>query len=249
LNVEAESQALKQRSAELAAQLDAAIVTVDRSGINAALAESRRLAGAARAARAEVSKRLADGKAPGVPLGPRGWIRKTQTDLMGRDLDPHLQGRVAVTSELVAYHVHRRDTVAAAIRSAYREAAERFERPPALLSADRGHIGVLRQQGSFLDEDGEELHAALRRFLDSAGVLREGLAEGDRIAEAAEAALERLRTAPVEAQIEAEAGPTALFSAQQWVQSRWSAALDSQPIDAVTGAPIPVGAKPASRRK
>jgi hypothetical protein len=140
-----------------------------------------------------------------------------------------------VTPALIRYHEHRRDEVAAAFRSAYGRAAEEYERRPALTAASAGHVAVLRQRGLLVAEGGEELQAALQRFRDSAGVLREGLQEADRIAEAADAALEQLRSAPWLAAVEAEGGPMSLTTVNSWVIGRMSAAMGSEPLDAVSG--------------
>jgi hypothetical protein len=141
IDVEHESELLKERSRDLAAQLDAAIPTVDRTGIREALAESRRLAVAADEARADIERRLSRGQPPGVQLGPHGPVRRVKVLPNGRDAEPFLRGRIAVTSELVAFHRHRIDVVAAAFRDAYTSAGEQFERcrrcwpPPGCSSA------------------------------------------------------------------------------------------------------------------
>jgi hypothetical protein len=239
-NVEHESELLKQRSAELAAELDNALPAVDRSGIAAALAESRRFADAAAAARAEVSRRLAHGLPAGVALGPVGVVRRVPSTPSGRDPDPQLRGRVAITAELLRYHHHRRDSLAPAYRAAYGAAAEAFEARPSLVAASKGHLAVLRQRGNFTAEGGEELQAALTRFLDAAGVLRAGVRDADEIAAAAEGALENLRSLPALAELEDEAGPMSVTSTAQWVAGRISAALGAEPVDAATGAPVAV---------
>jgi hypothetical protein len=247
IDTEAESRALLERSQDLAAQLEAALPVVDGTMIREALAESRRLGDAAEAARAEVDRRLAAGKSPGCPLGPLGAIRKVRTLPNGRDAEPGLRGRTPITLEIVGYHDHRRDVVAAAYRAAYTEAAERLERRPTLVAAARGHITELRRRETYLTEGGQELETALRRFLDAPVALDAGCQEADKIAVAAEQALGWLRTAPAEAQIEAQHGPVAQFTTAQWVAAQTSLALGSEPVDAKTGAPIE--AKPASSRR
>jgi hypothetical protein len=237
VNVEAESEALQERSADLAAQLDAAVVTVDRTPIRKALAESKRLAAAADAARAEVAKRVANGRAPGVPLGPVGPIRKVLDLPNGMDADPVLRGMAAVTRELGAFLVHKRDVVARAYRDAYLAAGEQYESRPALVAAARGQLNELRRRESFGAEGGAELDASLRRSLDSAGVLREGLRDADDIQREAETVLKRLGTAPVMAELEDTHGPMAMTSLNSWVVARVSQTLD-EPLDATTGRPV-----------
>jgi hypothetical protein len=238
---------LRERSAELAAQLDAAVVTVDRSGIDQVLAESQRLDAAARAARADVSRRLAAGRQPGVPLGPVGPVRRVPEGPNGQpDGDPWLKGRVALTPELFDYWTHRRDVVAPAYRDAYLAAGAQYEARPSLLAAARGHGALLRDRESVTSEGGVELYAALRRFLDSAGSIREGVAQADEIQREAEAALERLHAAPGLAAVEDEHGPMAATAVNQWIGGRISAVLGSEPVNATTGRPVE--AKPAGRR-
>jgi hypothetical protein len=238
IDVEAESQQLRERSADLAAQLDAAVVTVDRTPIAEALAESDGLAAAADAARAEVARRLARGEPAGVGLGPVGPIRRVRDLPNGQDADPVLRGRATVTRELGAYHVHRRDVVAAAYRDAFGRAGQQYEPRASLVAAARGHLTELRRRESFGPEGGAELDAALRRFLDSAGVLREGLREADDIAASAEAALKRLGTAPMMAELEDTHGPMHMTNLNQWLVGRVSQALGGEPVDATTGRPV-----------
>jgi hypothetical protein len=238
IDTEAESRALLERSQDLAAQLEAATPAVHDTGIREALAESQRLGDAAEAARAEVEGRLVAGKPPGCPLGPFGAIRRVRTLPNGRDAEPGLRGRTPITPELVGYHEHRRDVVTAAYRTAYTEAAEQLERRPTLIAAARGHITELRRRETYVTEGGQELETALRRFLDTPSALQMGHHEADKIAFTAEQALGWLRTAPAEAQIEAQHGPVAQFTTAQWVAAQTSLALGSEPVDAKTGVPI-----------
>jgi hypothetical protein len=254
IDVEQESAAVRERSADLAAQLDAALVTVDRSGIREVLAESKRLHGDALAARDRVSQRLAKGQPAGVPLGPAGPIRRVSTDQLGRDLDPHLKGRLAVTPELAAYWVHRRDVVAGAFRAAFVEAGERFAQSPSLAAAARGHLALVRSRGTFVAEGGDILEAALNRHQDVGPTIRLGVIEADDISARAEAALAELATAPLAAAVEAEHGPTAALSTQQWLNTRWARAVrdENDVIDVMTGEPVgvtPVEVKPVASRK
>ena len=92
----------------------------------------------------------------------------------------------------------------------YSITAQAFDRRPTLLAAARGHLALLRQRQSFTDEGGEELAAALDRFLNSAGTLRAGLQQADEISGEAQMALENLRSAPALAELEDERGPAAL---------------------------------------
>jgi hypothetical protein len=248
IDVEAEAQQYRQRSAELAGMLDAGVPTVDKSGIRQALAESKRLEGEVADARAEVSKRLARGAPAGCPVGPHLPIRPVVTDFRGVDLDPQLRGRTPVTPQLLQFWQHRKDVVADAIRTAYTEAGERLNTQPALLAACRGHVAELRQRGAFVDEGGGQLLAALQRHQDAAELLRSGPQEADEVEGKAREALERLRSLPMLAEMEAEQGPMALASINSWVIARVSAAID-QPVDAKTGKPIPLDqVKPASSR-
>jgi hypothetical protein len=246
IDVEHESELLKQRSHDLAAQLGATVVVVDRTGIEEALAESRRLAERAAAARAAVAARLAAGQQPGAALGPFQPIRKVRTLPDGRDPDPHLQGRVAVTAELLDFHTHRRDVVAAAYREAFARAGARLDARPALVAAAKGHLSLLRERGSFTAEGGDRLDRSLRSFLDIAGTLRAGQQEADEIAAAAEVALTQLRAAPLQAVMEAEGGPMADLRLASFAVGRMSAAMGGEPLDAASGKPI---GKPTGRRR
>jgi hypothetical protein len=106
---------------------------------------------------------------------------------------------------------------------------------------------VLRQRESVTAEGGVDLYAALRRFVDSAGVIRQSVAQADEIAAEAEAALERLRAAPSLPAVEDEHGPMAMTSVKQYVFGRTSAALAGEPVDATTGRPVET--RPAGRRR
>jgi hypothetical protein len=254
IDVEAESEALRQRSAELVEMLDAALVTVDRTGIREVLAESKQLHTEALAARDRVSQRLAKGQPAGVPLGPAGSIRKVRTDAWGHDLDPHLKGRLACTPELAAYWVHRRDVVAGAFRAAFVEAGERFAQNPSLVAAATGHLGLVRSRGTFMAEGGDTLEAALNRHQDVGPTIRSGVIEADGISARAEAALSELATAPLAAAVEKEHGPVAQLSTAQWVNSRWARAVgdENAVLDVMTGEPVgvtPVEVKPVAGRK
>jgi hypothetical protein len=248
IDVQQESEAVRERSLELAELLAGAVVVVDRTEIRQALAESKRLADAAAAARAEVGRRVARGEPPGAALGPVGPIRRVKTGPNGQDLDPVLLGRLVCSAELRQYWEHRFE-LAATIRAAYEQASEQCSRRPALLAAAYEHLSLLRRRRSFAAEGGEALQAAVGAFENLGPVIREGVAEAEEIRFRAEAALEDMRTAPTAAALEAEAGPVALFHAQQYLTGRISAAMGSVPIHSVTGAPIPVETEPADSRK
>jgi hypothetical protein len=253
VNPEAESAELAQRSRELTELLDASTPIVDRSGISEALSESRRLSAAAKDARAEVSKRLAKGMSAGCPLGPHGPIRRVKSLLNGRDADPYLRGRLAVTPELERYHLQRRDVLGPAVRSAYAEAGERFDSHLALMAAARGHLAVLHARECFADEGGRELAAALARFSDAAGVLRAGMREADEIEARAHSALDEMASAPLAAALEAQEGPTAALAVHQWTNAVKSAVMHGAlPVDAESGVALeskPGEPEPVAGRK
>jgi hypothetical protein len=173
IDVEAESASLKERSAELAQLLDAGHPVVDRSHVRQALAESQRLAREARRARQEVAARVAAGLDARCVVGRQPPVRRVQTDpRTGRDLDP-LGGRSAVTSELLDFWTHKRDVVAAAVESSYREAAERTPYRPALVASAKAHIGLLRTRETMLSESGVELEGAVNAYEQSFVNLRQ----------------------------------------------------------------------------
>jgi hypothetical protein len=252
IDVERESQEILERSRDLAAALDAALPSVDRSGIREALAESKRLAAAAATARNDVARRLAKGMSPGCPLGPAGPIRRVRT-VNGRDTDPWLKGRLVCSPELRSYHEHRRDQVAGAYRAAYAEAGERFDSHLALLAAARGHVSVLRARDSVGLEGGVELEAAIANFSDAAGVLRAGMREADEIEAAAQSALDEMASAPLAAAIEAQEGPTAALAVHQWTNAVKSAVMQGgSPVDAESGVALeskPGEPEPVAGRK
>jgi hypothetical protein len=164
IDVEAESAALKERSAELAQLLDAGHPVVDRSQVRQVSAESQRLAKETHRARREVAARVAAGLDAGCVVGRQPPVRRVKTDpRTGRDLDP-LGGRSAVTDELLRFWEHKRDVVAPAVEGQYREAAERTPLRPPLLAAARQHIALLRQREMMLSEGGVELEASLAAY-------------------------------------------------------------------------------------
>jgi hypothetical protein len=186
---EAESQALKQRSLELAELLDAGHPVPESPA--AVLAESRRLGAAAHQARRAVAVKVAAGLDPGCPVGRPPAVRRVRTDQRGRDLDP-LHGRAVISAEIVAYWEHRRDVVAPAVEASYRQAAEKTPYRPALVAAARGHIAVLGQRQSNT-EGGAELNAALQRYDVAYTALREAALDTQQIAVEAEDRLASLR--------------------------------------------------------
>jgi hypothetical protein len=145
-----------------------------------------------------------------------------------------LKGRLVINAELVRFWTHKRDVVAAAYRSAFSEAGERLAAHPALVAAARDHLARLHQRETFIAEGGEALTAALNRFTDCAGRLRAGRAEADEIEAQAERALAETRSAPLEALLEAEHGPTGALTAHQLASALTSAA-SGMPFDADTG--------------
>jgi hypothetical protein len=65
--------------------------------------------------------------------------------------------------------------------------------------------------------------------------LRLGGQQADEVAAEAQAAIDRLMAAPLEAEIEKAHGPAALLSAHQFATGAWSAANDGMPVDAQSG--------------
>jgi hypothetical protein len=190
IDVEAEGQALAERSGELIAMLDSSHPVVGPPP--AELDESRRLGRAAHEARKRVAEAVARGRDPGCPLGPPAPVRRVRTDpRTGRDLDP-LGGRQAVTSELVAYWEHRRDCVAPAVEAQYRSPAEAMPYQEPLAAAARGHLSVLQGRQS-RGEGAEELHRALRGYNESYESLRSNALDSQGIAREASERLASLR--------------------------------------------------------
>jgi hypothetical protein len=187
---EAESQAMAERSLELAGLLDAGHPVV--KGTPAVLAESARLGRAAHRARLEVAAKVAAGADPGCPVGNEPPVRRVRTDNRGRDLDP-LGGRAAVTPELIAFWEYRRDVVFPAVEAMYRRAAEETPYRPALVAAAKGHLGVLRERWSMLSEGGVELEAAVESYDSAFVVLRQNANDCQMIATEAENRLVALR--------------------------------------------------------
>ena len=195
IDVEAESSALMQRSAELASLLAGSEPVVDRSPIRAVEEEAARLGKMARAARSYVAIQLAAGldAGVGVVVGRPPPIRRVKTDARGRDLDP-VHGRAVITPALLAYWEHQRDVVGPTTEGAYRRAIEVCPWQPALVASVKGHLGLLGLRGSGKDEGARELHSALRQYELAYSVLRDGAHDAQNIATAARsriAALER----------------------------------------------------------
>jgi hypothetical protein len=190
--LETESEALKQRSAELTGLLDAGHpVTGGAPGV---WAESRRLGAAAHQARRDVAARVAAGLDPGagVTVGRHPPVRQVKTDSKGRDLDP-LGGRTVITPELVAYWTYQRDVVAEAVEGVYRQAAAERPYRDALVAAARGHIELLRDRRTSLGEGGVELEAALGRYDNAFVALRQAANDARAIATEAQNRLDSLK--------------------------------------------------------
>jgi hypothetical protein len=189
-SLEAESEALRQRSEDLAQLLGSGHpVVVPPADV---LGESRRLGAVAAAARKQVASRLAAGLTPGagVVVGRQPPVRRVQTDRRGRDLDP-LHGRTVITPELVAYWEHRRDAVAPAVEGSYREAAERTPYSEALVAAAHGHLAVLQGRQS-RGEGAGGLVAALKAYDDVFTALRQSAIDAQQVANQAQARLDSL---------------------------------------------------------
>ena len=169
LDVEAESAALKARSAQLVVLLDASTPVLDPSPIREVRAQANRLARLAHAARLIVAAKLASGDDPGVAVGHQPPIRRVGN---GRsDPDPILKGRAAITPELLAYWEHQRDVVARVTEDTYRQAILDSPHQPALVAAAHGHLGVLGLRQSRGEGD-QELWAALKAYEGAYASLR-----------------------------------------------------------------------------
>ena len=184
IDPEAEAAAIRVRSAELAALLDAGIPVVDLGPVRAAQAEAARLGAVAQAARKDVAVRLAAGMdaGAGVVVGRSRPIRRVRTDARGRDLDGVLKGRAAITPQLIRCIEFRRDVVGPTIADAYRRAIEARPWRPALVAAVRGHIGLVGLRQNSDSEGGPALAAALETYERSYAVLREAIIDGEHVA-------------------------------------------------------------------
>jgi hypothetical protein len=189
IDVEAESQELRDRSLELVELLkDVPVLGPPPPELD----ESRRLGRAAHQARQRVAERVARGQDPGCPLGPPAPIRRVRTDpRTGRDLDP-LRGRQAVTGELLQFWTYRQDVVAAAVADWYTRAAEETPFSEPLVCASRGHLAVLEGRRS-ASEGGSELSQALKAYVDCFEGLRSNGLDSQQIANEAAGRLASLR--------------------------------------------------------
>jgi hypothetical protein len=231
IDVERESQALHQRSADLVAQLDAGHPVVEP--IPGVWAERRRLAAATHQARREVAAKVAAGLDPGCVVGPSAPIRHVKTDpRTGHDLDP-LHGQSVVTDALVAYWEWQRDTLAPAIEAQYRMAAEKTPHRPSLVAAARQHIGVLQQRATMLTEGGVDVEAAATRYDGAYERLRMGALDAQAIAGEAMTRLRALRRITAEAELGDD------FDERPFIAAALSATTDL-PINADTLAPLVV---------
>jgi hypothetical protein len=191
IDVEAESEALRRRSTDLAELLDAGHPVLGPQPPE--VDESRRLGHVANVARQQVGARVAAGKDPGegVTVGAAPQIRRVRTDRWGNDLDP-MHGRTTITPQLVAYWEHRRDVVAVAVEGRFRQALEQNPYRPALVAAVQGHLAMLRQRRS-TGEGLDVLDGALRRYDQAYANLRESALDAQHIATEAEDRLASLR--------------------------------------------------------
>ncbi len=173
IDVEAESEVLRERSLGLARLLDEGHPVVESPAD--VWSESRRLGQLAHQARRIVATRIALGQDPGagVTVGRQPPVRRVHTDARtNRDVDP-LGGRSAITPELIRFWQHKRDEVADAVEAQFRQAAEAMPYRPTLVAAAHGHLEVLRQRRSMLSEGGDQLEASLRSYDDAHVALRQ----------------------------------------------------------------------------
>ena len=198
--LEAESEALRERSAELVRLLDEAAPIVDRTPIYEVKQEARALAAAAHAARQVVAEKIAANVTPGTPVGRQPLVHRVRTDSKGKDLDP-LHGRPVITPELIASVEHQRYVVGPAIEGVYRQAV--LDRPwrAALVAAVRGQLELLRVRQSFKIEGGEELAASLIRYEAAFSAVAAGINDGQTVTTEATARLANLERVRAEATI------------------------------------------------
>lgn len=234
IDPQAESQALAERSLELAEMLDRALPVVDQGPIRTALAESRRLGLEAKHARDDVARRVAAGGEPGCPVGPQPPIRRVPSTRTGQDPDPIMRGRAVVTPELVDYWIHRRDHVGPAIVAAHQDAAAGLAELRPLLAACRGHLSMLRPRGEDEAEGGPVLRAAVAHFTDLRAALASGINDGQSVVSEAADRLGILRGEATAGKL----GDQGIDWVQPWVAGRVAAVLQLDgPIDVT--APLP----------
>jgi hypothetical protein len=232
-DLEAESRALRQRSAELVELLGVLPVV---EGMPAVWAERRRLAAATHKARRTAAAKVAAGMDnPGVIVGSQPPIRRVETDWKGLDLDP-FHGSPVVTPELVAFWEWQRDVLAPAYEAQYRKAATETPYSEALVAAANGHIALLRARHSMLAEGGTEVEAAVARYDQAYMNLRQGPIDAQAIAGEAEIRLASLRRIAVQAELGDDLDERGFIAAV--VSQRDEVGL----VDAKTGTPlVPAG--------
>jgi hypothetical protein len=191
-SLEAESEALKQRSLELVELLDAGHPVLDRTQLRAVLVESKRLAGETHRARRDVAARVAAGLDPGCPIGRAPAIRRVKTDWRGRDEDP-LGGRAVVTDALLEFWRYRRDVVFPAVEAMFRAACESTPYRLALVASARGHVALLQGRCTMQTEAGDLLEAALGTYDVAYANLRQSVVDATEIAAVAQERLDALR--------------------------------------------------------
>lgn len=254
IDPEGESQALAQRSAEIAEALQSLIVEVDRSGIREAQAEAARLGSLAHEAKARVAEALRRGKPLplGTSLGAVPPIRRVPR--AGRDLAVYdtTAGRSVISSELVELWRYRRDVLGPAITAAYEQAARSLAQVPAVEAAARQHLNTLRIRQNFVAEGGPAVEAALAAHQAQRGRMAEGLSEGQAVSVEAENRLAALGAERATAALEGRGVP----SHDAWIAAKTAGYLGtelldvSNPLGAPAGpAPTPVaGRQPSPRR-
>jgi len=198
IDVEAESQELKQRSLGLIELLDAGHPTVVQP--RSVLTESKRLARETLEARRKAAVKVALGEDPGCVVSPQPPLRRVDLDWRGRDTDP-FHGASVVTGDLIQYWTHRRDVVFPAVEGAYRQAMVDRPYSEPLVAAARGHLAVLRGRQTMLSEGGADLEASLARYEQGYLNLRQLVVDSAEIAGQAETRLASLRRIVVEAEL------------------------------------------------
>jgi hypothetical protein len=200
IDPEAESAAVRERSAELAGLL--AVLPVVERASPAVLAERRRLARATHEARRTAAAKVAAGlpAGAGVVVGAQPPVRRVVTDWKGVDRDP-FHGSPCVTPELVAFFEHQRDHVAAEVAGQYRRAAEATPYREALVAAARQHVEVLRGRRTMLSEGGSEVEAALTAYEQAYVNLREAAIDAQFVAGEAQQRLDTLHRIVVQVEL------------------------------------------------
>lgn len=255
IDVEAESQAMGERSAELAERLRSLVPEVNRDEIREVQAESRRLAAEATRARDQIAEMVRKGQPlpAGVTVGLQPPIRKVPSGGRDRKAYETLQGRPVISPELLEYWCHRRDVVGPAIVRAHETAALDLPPAAALLACARGHLASLRTRGAFVAEGGLDLEVALKAVDAVRGQLIEGVSEGQAVTTEATGRLESLAGQLASVKV----ASSGVEVSDVWLAGRIAGALGIDVIGDLTNplggvqppAPTPVTGKPAAQVK